>query len=86
MKIAIVTLLQVAYAMLTQEVVDAKKHGYDEEVSRLLTAQAALHGVIAALTAQTDKEVDDAVERIERRLKERLQTVRADMEKMSPDR
>lgn len=71
MKIAIVALLQVAYAMLTQEAADAQGRKDSVEASRLLTAQAALHGVIAALTAVNDAEVDAAAGRVAQRLEER---------------
>jgi hypothetical protein len=71
MRIAIVTLLQVAYAMLTQEASDAQIRKDTAEVSRLLTVQAALHGVIAALTAVNDAEVDAAMEKVTQRLEER---------------
>jgi hypothetical protein len=71
MKIAIVTLLQVAYAMLTQEAADAQGSKDAGEASRLLTAQAALNGVIAALTTVNDAEVDVVIGRVAQRLKER---------------
>jgi hypothetical protein len=71
MKIAIITLLQVAYAMLTQEAADAQGRRDAVEASRLLTAQAALHGVITALTAVNDAEVDAAAGRVAQRLEER---------------
>jgi hypothetical protein len=70
MKIAIVTLLQVAYAMLVQEVANAQNSRNTDEASRLLTAQAALYGVIAALTAVNAAEVDAAVGKVAQRLEE----------------
>jgi hypothetical protein len=72
MKIAIVTLLQVAYAMLVQEVANAQNSRNTDEASRLLTAQAALYGVLVTLTAANDDEINVAAGNVARRLAERL--------------
>lgn len=71
MKIAIVTLLQTALAMMNQEAADAQAENRMDDASAMIIAAQATQAVIAALTARSDAEVDTAVERVSERLRER---------------